>query len=69
MIKITSFVKGITYLIFTLFLLLILIKTSDIDNKGFTFTFNGNALYRILFALSFFIIICALLYINLSINV
>ena len=69
MIKITSFVKGITYLIFTLFLLLILIKTSDIEAKGFTFTFNGNGLYRILFGLSFFIIICSLLYINLSISI
>ena len=67
MIKITSFVKGITYLIFTLFLLLILIKTSDIEAKGFTF--NGNGLYRILFGLSFFIIICSLLYINLSISI
>jgi hypothetical protein len=47
MINSSTFSKGIGYIIFSLLLLFILIKTSNIDGK-YTFKFNGNWGFRIL---------------------
>jgi hypothetical protein len=60
-----NFVKGITYLIFAILLLIILMNISDIDNT-YTLKLSGKSVYRILLAILSISIIGSLLYCRYS---
>ncbi len=66
MINSSTFSKGIGYIIFSLLLLFILIKTSSNTTGKYTFEFNGNWGFRILNMVLTMTIIGFILYFNFS---